>query len=349
MDVYPAIGADSLRALIVADLHLSAKARDAYRFEVMATVASLLEKHKVGSLIVSGDLTEEKDFHPAPLVNDVVDIIHSFSQFCEVLVLRGNHDYTRDDFPFFRFLRRLKRVRWINTVSRIDLGKADCLFLPHTRDYKKDWAKLPHVEELQFIFAHNTFEGATTEHGKKLSGIPTSFFDDEDLPIVSGDIHTPQTLGPVTYVGAPYTVDFGDDYNPRALLIDWYAHRDYKFTSIPLLGPQKRLMNITTGDIGKLKQFTDLRQGDIVKARITLLPKEQADWLSIRNQVRKELTDLGAVVHMVQPLINEKTKGSIKIKRATVKKDDVVVREYGKQVKVPEATLKVGLGFLEKA
>jgi DNA repair exonuclease SbcCD nuclease subunit len=336
-----------MRALLIADLHLSAKARDAYRFEVMATVATLLEKHKADYLIVSGDLTEEKDFHPAPLVNDVVDIVHSFSQFCEVLVLRGNHDYTRDDFPFFRFLRRLKRVRWINTVSRIDLGKVNCLFLPHTRDYENDWIKLPHVEELQFIFAHNTFEGATTEHGKKLSGIPTSFFDDEDLPIVSGDIHTPQILGPVTYVGAPYQIDFGDDYDPRALLIDWYGHRDYKFTSIPLPGPQKRLLDFDTSVIGHMRR--EFNKGDIIKARVKLALNEQANWLTIRSKVRQELTELGAVVHLVQPVTTEREKGSVKIKKVTTKSDDLVVKDYGAAVKTPEATLKTGLEFLKEA
>ena len=335
-----------MRALVIADLHLSAKARDAYRFEVMAYVATLIEKHKADYLIILGDLTEEKDFHPAPLVNDVVDIVHSFSQFCEVLVLRGNHDYTRDDFPFFRFLRRLKRVRWINSVSRIDLGQADCLFLPHTRDYKKDWVKLPHIEEIQFVFAHNTFEGATTEHGKKLSGIPTDVFGD-DATIISGDIHTPQTLGPVTYVGAPYTVDFGDDYEPRALLINWFDHRDFKVVGIPLPGPQKRLLDFDTSVIGHMEP--EFNKGDIVKARVKLALNEQANWLTIRNKVRKELTDLGAVVHMVQPITTEKTKGSVKVRHVQIKSDDAVVREYGKQVKVPEATLKVGLGFLEKA
>lgn len=337
-----------MRALAIADLHLSAKARDVYRFEVMATVAELLEKHKPQHLIILGDLTEEKDYHPAPLVNDVVDIIHGFSQFCQVLVLRGNHDYTRDDFPFFRFLRRLKNVRWINTVSRIDLGKADCLFLPHTRDYKKDWAQTPPVEELEFIFAHNTFEGATTEHGKKLSGIPTDIFDDEDLPIISGDIHTPQTLGPVTYVGAPFTVDFGDAYDPRALMIDWHAHRDYTFTSIPLPGPQKRLLEFDTSVIGHMER--EFNEGDIIKARVKLLPKEQDKWFSIRDKVKKELTELGAVVHLVQPITTARARArSVKIEKAEVKKDEVVVAEYGKSLKIPEATLKVGLGFLKEA
>lgn len=339
-----------MRALVIADLHLSAKQRDAYRFDVMSRIAGLLEAKKADYLIVLGDLTEEKDYHPAPLVNDIVDIIHSFSQFCEVIVLLGNHDYTRRDFPFFRFLRRLKRVRWINSVTRLDLGKADCLFLPHTRDYRKDWAKLPHIEEIQFIFAHNTFEGAASEHGKRLSGIPVDFFEEGEAPVISGDIHTPQTLGPVTYVGSPYTVDFGDDFEPRALLLDWYDHRDYRIESIPLPGPQKRLIDITTADIERLRSGAgyEFAEGDIVKARITLKPEEQEKWGTIREKVRRELTELGVEVHLVQPITTARVK-RLKMEPAQAKSDEAILREYGKGAKVPEATLKVGLGFLEKA
>jgi hypothetical protein len=335
-----------MKALVIADLHLSEKPRDSYRFQVMADIANLLEKHNVGYLIVLGDLTENKDFHPATLVNAVVDIVHGFSQFCEVLVLRGNHDYTRADFPFFRFLRRLKRVRWINSVSRIDLGKADCLFLPHTRDYKKDWVQLPHLEEIQFVFAHNTFEGSITEHGKKLSGIPTDVFD--DVPVISGDIHTPQTLGPVTYVGSPYVVDFGDDFEPRALLIDWLDHRDFVIKDIPLPGPQKRLLDITTADIGKLKK-QDFNEGDIVKVRLTLGLTEQENWFSYRDKIKHELSNLGADVYLVQPVTSARSKSLAKIARKDVKSDEFIVQEYSKTAKVPAPTLKVGLGFLKEA
>jgi predicted phosphodiesterase len=336
-----------MRALVIADLHLSEKARDAYRFQVMADIVELLVKHKVDYLIILGDLTEAKDYHPAPLVNAVVDIIYEFSQSCEVLVLRGNHDYTRIDFPFFRFLRRLKCVRWINSVSRIDLGKADCLFLPHTRDYQKDWAKLPHLEEIQFVFAHNTFEGSVTEHGKKLSGIPVEFFDD-DVPVISGDIHTPQTVGPVTYVGSPYTVDFGDSFEPRALLINWFDHRDFMIRGIPLQGPQKRLLDITTVDIGRLKK-QDFDKGDIVKVRLKLGPAEQDKWFAYRDQVKRELSELGADVFLVQPVTTVQAKSLARVKRTDVKSDEFIVQEYGRSAKMPDATLKVGLDFLKEA
>jgi DNA repair exonuclease SbcCD nuclease subunit len=232
-----------MSALVIADLHLSVKARDEYRFAAMQTIASLIEKHKPRALIILGDLTEEKDYHPATLVNDVSDVIYSFAQLCPVYILMGNHDYTSADCPFFHFLRRIKNVHWITKVSRIDMtvwGLGDCLFLPHTRDWKTDWAKLPHLEEvddLDFVFAHNTFEGAESEHGKRLSGIPLEALPN-GIPVISGDIHTPQTIGQVTYVGSPYRVDFGDTFEPRALLLG----RGGRMTTLPVTGTTKRLL-----------------------------------------------------------------------------------------------------------
>ena len=60
-----------MTALVTADLHLSEKPRDGYRFAAMERIAELIEKHKPSTLLLLGDLTESKDYHPALLVNDV--------------------------------------------------------------------------------------------------------------------------------------------------------------------------------------------------------------------------------------------------------------------------------------
>ena len=105
-----------MTALAIADLHLTEKRRDAYRFAVMEYIAELIEKHNVSTLLILGDLTEAKDYHPATLVNDIVDIFYSFSCLAEVIILTGNHDYIEADCPFFHFLKHFKRIRWINKV-----------------------------------------------------------------------------------------------------------------------------------------------------------------------------------------------------------------------------------------
>lgn len=325
-----------MTALAIADLHLSEKARDEYRFAVMERIAALIEKHRVSTLLVLGDLTESKDYHPATLVNDVVDIIYSFSCLSEVIILTGNHDYTQTDCPFFHFLRRFKRVRWINRVEFIDLSIGRCLFLPHTRDWQNEWPKLSNKTQ-DWIFAHNTFEGAETEHGKKLSGIPTDVFP-KGVPVISGDIHTPQVLGPVTYVGSPYLIDFGDDFDPRTLLI---SGSDYK--SIPLPGPQKRLIELADGyNLSKIKA----RKGDIVKVRYSLTPEEQPDWFAIKTQIKEQLIAKGIEVHLVQPEMSLIKAKRVAIKKAPLKSDERVVQEFGVQKKLLKPTMAIGMELL---
>lgn len=331
-----------MAALVTADLHLSEKQRDSYRFAAMERLAGLIEKHKPQELIILGDLTENKDYHPATLVNDVVDVIYSLSCMVDALYIpSGNHDYTQSDTPFFHFLRRFSKIKWINKVRLEELSIGRCLFLPHTRDYEKDWVTLATSSKHQpsWIFAHNTFEGAVTEHGKRLSGIPTEIFP-KGIPVVSGDIHTPQTLGPVTYVGSPYTIDFGDDFEPRVLLL-----AKTRKESIPLPGPQKRLIELSAGyNLNKVKA----NPGDIVKARYKLKLEEQDKWFAIRDRIKRELLARELIVHLIQPVTTAKTR-SVQIKRPDNKSDERIVQEFGQQRKLTKARLQVGMDLLEKA
>lgn len=314
----------------------------------MAKIADILEHNNVTTLIILGDLTEDKDFHSAALVNDIVDIIFSFAQFCDVIVDRGNHDYTRADCPFFQFLRRIKRVRWINKVTRLDLDIGHCLFLPHTRDHEKDWAKLPHMEEIDYVFAHNTFEGATSEHGKQLNGIKPDMF--EGSQVISGDVHTPQSFAGVTYVGSPYLVDFGDNFEPRVLLIHNIADRTRSsargaVVSIAIPGPQKRLIEAKRGT----NVIDHASKGDIVKVRYTLSNEERDKWPEIKAEIKKACADAGLILHLVQPVISKKQK-SVSVKASSLKRsDEAITKEFGKQLNVTKASLEIGLHFLKEA
>jgi len=324
--------------LAIADIHLSEKARDQYRFETMKLVTRLIKQYQPERLLVLGDLTEAKDYHPAPLVNAVVDLFYDWSWLTEVTILLGNHDYTQIDCPFFHFLRRVERISWIihPTELKLDIGR--CLFLPHTRNHKQDWKNIG--ESYDWIFAHNTFEGALTEHGKRLSGIPLNVLPKGE--IISGDIHTPQKLGAFfTYVGAPYQVDFGDDFEPRALLL---SKREY--TSISLPGPQKQLIELKTSyKLDRLK----INKGDIVKVRYQLTPEEQPDWINIKERITEQMLKLGITVHLVQPETSLIKVRHVNIRKAETKSDEHVMQEFGSQKKVPKSTMNVGMDLLGEA
>ena len=257
--------------------------------------------------------------------------------------MMGNHDYKDADYPFFYFLRRLNNVAWVGKrrVLRVEGVKAECLFLPHTLDYKRDWAGLS--TELKhpplWAFAHNTFEGASTEHGKRLSGIPLSVLP-RGVPVIAGDIHTPQTLGPVTYVGSPTTIDFGDDFNPRVLLLT-----GDKMKSIPLPGPQKRLLTLEPGY--KAKDLA-VEAGDVVKIRYLLPEGDRENWPALREKLREQLQELDCVVYAVQPVLEKSKQSGSVVSKRRVNSDVEMVKLFGKQNKASEEVLDVGLALVEK-
>ena len=324
-----------MTALVTADLHLSSNPRDSYRFAAMSRLAEVIEKNKVSTLIVLGDLTEEKNHHPATLVNDVVELFHIFSELVDqVICMMGNHDYTDADVPFFHFLRRLNNVSWVGKPQE---AEDNCLFLPHTLNYKRDWEK-QNMKGFDWIFAHNTFDGALTEHGKKLTGIPLNVFP-KDAKVISGDIHTPQTLGCLTYVGSPYTVDFGDAFEPRCLLLSGDRMR-----SVPLPGPQKRLLELNHG---YLPRDLAVNHSDVVKVRFNLLEKYREDWPEIRADIRSKLEDLCCVVYAIQPVLEKAARSASVTSKRYVKSDEEMVKTFGKQYRASEQMMHIGLALTE--
>jgi DNA repair exonuclease SbcCD nuclease subunit len=261
--------------LVVGDPHLNDNPRDAYRHKFFADVLpGILADRRPDRLIVTGDITDEKDRHSAWLVNKVVSHFHMLtSHVPEIVILKGNHDYEDENNPFFHFLNRIPGLRFVSHVVR----RQGILFLPHTTDYKCDWAER---KEAPLAYAHNTFEGALGGNATKLHGVPL-----EACPattVISGDVHVPQTLGKVVYVGAPYRIDFGDDFEPRLLLVHLTNNWLSSWTSIPTgeLVPQKRLLEMANVEERKAP---NCRPGDILKIRVNLKYRDVADWQLVKE------------------------------------------------------------------
>lgn len=332
-----------MRTLVLADLHLSANPRDAYRHDIISMLATTAQRMGVSRTAILGDLTEEKDRHGDWLVNKVVDHVRSFARLGPVDVLQGNHDSQTDpDMPFFRFLRHVPNVRWIGkpTAECID-GLGRVLWLPHTRNVSKAWDGLSFVRHA-YIFAHCTFVGASLGNNRQAEGgsgggVSLKRFP-SDCRIISGDVHIPQSFGCVTYVGAPYTVDFGDRYQGRVLLIN-----GDKVRSIDVEGPQKRLLEFA-GDEKELDQLDDLNEGDILKLKVHVPRSAAPRWAEQRDRLREHYEKKGFVVHTIVPVISEKLgKTKMRVVRDTSQKtDEQVMRSFARHSGVDKKTLRIG-------
>lgn len=341
-----------MTVLVTGDWHLSSHPRDAYRFDFQKTLRQLIEKHHVDTTVIVGDLTEAKDQHEAWLVNKVVDALYDLSVMCKVFILRGNHDALNPNWPFFGFVDTIRNITWVNKPEDHQIDRdISALFLPHTRDCTVDWEEVT-FDGYDYIFCHQTFEGAVGESGHKLPGIPVDVFGD-DARVVAGDIHCPQTIGPVTYVGAPYAIDFGDRFASRVLLLDGDKAR-----SIPVRIRQKALVElrcINPGEVTILSGTDDTgagasgaRAGDIVKLRVQLDADDYAYWPEIKEDVRVWAERRDYVIYRIQPLVAARERVKVQTPKHRQQSDEEVLRNYGKAVSLDKPTLDTGLQLIEE-
>jgi hypothetical protein len=335
------------KILTTADLHLTDPSNkvDLHRHDFMADLPALLERRKSDALLILGDLTEEKDRHSANLVNLIVKELSEIAAVCPIAILMGNHDYLNEGHPFFAFTQHIPNIEWIGKVctgEQLSTAEArsifaGCLFLPHTRNYKRDWASIPlGFDQYRAVFAHNTFNGAEVGWGRKLEGIPLDIFP-KKAKVIAGDIHRPQTLGPVTYVGPPYRVNFGDDFKPRLLSLE-----SAKPLSISVEAwPQKRLLEISDT---ALLPFG--REGDIYKVRVEVGTMEE--WGRIHKEVREWAARANVHLFRAEPIMTHRVVNKrVKVEPGEGITDEKIVRLYAKRNTLEDKTLAVGLELLK--
>lgn len=333
--------------LITADIHLSNNPRDAYRHNFMKKLPAVAKRLKADLVLILGDFTEEKDRHQSELVNAVVDHIDALAQICPVVCLKGNHDWLSNaDSPYFGFLARLEHVSWVShptplanlnnvPVTALEALGRGAILLPHTANPDRDWTDL-NLAKYNWAFTHQCYAGASSDSGFQLSGQSLSIFP-KGLKVISGDIHTPQQVGPVTYVGSPYLVDFVESsIEPRMLLIDDKGGLE----SIPCEGPQKRLVEVKSIDGLKLVKCN---VGDILKVRVEISPEQHPEWNEIANAVREWGAKNKVEVHAVQPIIKLDNKRMTKARKDAPKRSDAeLLVEYAQHRSVDAQTLKAG-------
>lgn len=337
-------------ALVTADLHFSDNPRDAYRFHFLEEeLPRLVAEHSVQQLLILGDITESKDGHKASLVNRMVDGIAALAQNVDVYILKGNHDYTAQDVPFYRFLDHIPRVRWINEPEVIRLeGLGRCLFLPHTNDYGDwvDWLMTPNGD-YDWYFCHQTFGGADLGHGHLVNGgqDPRATFG-HNAHVISGDVHVPQKIGPVTYVGSPYAVDFGDTTDTQILLLEGET-----MLPVPVTGPQKQLVKLvgaTPLDGLDGAPAAAVLAGDVVRVTIDLPAGCEMSRAAIRAEVRAWAEEAGVYLDSVKITSAAVSREKKAIHDRPQRDDDQLVRDYARKMKKGKATVEAGLKIMEK-
>lgn len=271
-----------MNALLCSDLHFTANARDAYRWGLFDWLSKLSRAHQVKHIFILGDLTDAKDYHSSRLVNRLADStvrLHKETG-AELWVLRANHDGLDPHVPYFHFLRYFPGIHYIATPFMKVFASRELLMLPHSRDPEHDWKQLMSVESAELVFMHQTVNGAIGENGRRLDGLPARVLTQmRGAKIWSGDVHVPQIIEGVEYVGAPYAVRFGDKFPPRVVVLENFRKQiDIENTWAP-----KRRFLIVTPAAKSIEGLDGLSEGDQVKVRIQLAPHEYVDWERLKR------------------------------------------------------------------
>lgn len=333
-----------MAVLIAGDPHWNDNSRDAYRHNWVAWFLNQVRRPRVADgVVLLGDLTEAKDRHSGWLTNKVVGHIHDIAKLCPVAVLMGNHDFTDPLNAFFSFTGKIENVTWIGKPRKGEamaiagaMGLEQALFLPFTADYKRDWKEFD-LGRYAPIFTHQTFSGADAGYGQKLKGIPLDIFVKSSM-VISGDVHVPQKLGPVTYAGSPYTINFGDSFVGRILVLE-----RGKLTSIPYDGPQKKLAEIT--DASELAEFTDIYEGDVLKVNVNLRDREK--WAETKAAVLKWGEKKKVWIFSVVPVMAK--RAAAVPSKVAAKTDDDLFKSFCRERSLADSMVKTGKFLMGKA
>jgi len=265
--------------IVTADIHQTDLPRDSHRWRLFEFLIEQADKYKA-DIAICGDLTDAKDRHSARLTNDMALAFEAMAADHVVHIIPGNHDGIDLANPFFEFARMIEGVHFYMEPELVPLSIGKCLFLPHSKQPEKDWASLD-FSKPDWIFCHQTFQGAVGENGFILPGLDPGIFGKTKAKVISGDIHAPQIVSKkphIEYVGAPYRTRFGDAYEPRCLLIrDDGSMKDLHFETV-----NKLLVEMGADRKLNLKEA---KPGDQVKVRVRLPRSAYPEWPAIRNEI----------------------------------------------------------------
>jgi DNA repair exonuclease SbcCD nuclease subunit len=325
--------------ILTADLHLTDVAEEDYRWNVFSALENALTETDDPEVAILGDICDRKDRHSAVLVNRLVGELTKLTQLgVRFTIIMGNHDRPMNGPPFWHFLNEHPHIRFFDKPTRMNLDRdGDLLLLPYSKNPTLEWQEWFPLSHVAAIFMHQTVTGVRENNrtltNDKMPPLPA------DIPIYSGDIHTPQRVGPVTYVGAPHPVKFGDSYACRMLVIG----PDYRLRrTIDLHPPRKCIAEISS--IKELDRL-DLKPTDQVRVRWRLPADQMDDWSMNENAIQDWQVKTGVSISSLEPII---TLAETETALETGESPEAIMEAFAKAEGLSGDLLNYGMAFLKE-
>lgn len=318
--------------LLTADLHLTDAADDEYRW----TVFDEIKKQRPKTIYILGDLTDRKDRHSAILVNRIVENLRDLAKSARVTVIMGNHDQPLNGPPFWAFLGHIDNLKFITKPT----AQGQLLLLPYTADPKRDWNGFPwHL--YRCLMMHQTVRGVDLGHGRKADHAPRLPLFPPGIKVYSGDIHYPQTIRGITYVGAPHRVRYGDDHETRMLILqeDWSIDR-----VVPIRTLRKCVATVRKPED---LETLSLSKGDRLRVRLQVTPEDIGYWPLLQTQIQEWAAERGVTVNAMEAILPmEERNGAHFVNHATSPRQ--ILTEFAKAEGLSKTTLAIGEKLLNE-
>lgn len=336
-----------MKTLLFSDPHFTDTPVDAYRWDIFKSLRSIAINNKVKEIVCLGDTSDRKDRHSGTLVNKLVDSFSDlhFETEASIMILAGNHDMPLTGPYFWTFINNHKGTRYIKEWEvHWDKEKKGIFYLPFSSNPKSDW---PSLTQAKLIYMHQTIEGALMldENNKAvLKG-----HDLPELPevaIYSGDVHRPQFIKGITYIGTPHPIKFSETWANRVLLIDTDEPKEYQ--EFIIKGIRRAILDIK--NVNELTK-TDFKQGDQLRIRVQLEGKNMVLWPIEEEKIRLWAKDRGIYLASVEATIiggGVTAKSDEKKAELEIMKPDDVVKSFCEDEKLSDELLQMGLSLIKE-
>src|SRR5215471_1586793 len=318
--------------LLVTDLHLDDNPENDYRWAIWEHILQAVIQHRVETVFILGDWVDRKDRFPARFINRLFDEVYRLTGRTRLVVLRGNHDTAMTPPSYFDcFATKIEGLEYV-TAPRPYFSH--CLLLPFTATPKQDWASL-RLGDYKAVMMHATVTGAVVENG--------IIMENANFPILprhvkfySGDVHVPQTIRNITYVGAPHPIKFGDDFPCRMLMLN----DDYDIDlEIPLSPPKKHMADITSlDDLAGLS----VRHGDQIKIRFQCPAGAIEHWGETERQIIAWAGEHGVTVAGTEVIVGVRTPETLD----TEQTPEAILKGFAAREGLSPELLQTGLDLL---
>lgn len=326
--------------LLTSDTHLDDNPANEYRWAFFAELHKIIQQYagtptQIEAVFHLGDFVDRKDRHSAAFVNRVIGELQNLVEWVPVYIMRGNHDTPLRGPAYWEFLSStVEGLQYI--IKPTPVG--DLLLLPFSPDPMEEWKGLK-FSQYKALFLHATVTGAMSENGHELTGGPMPLLP-RSCKVYSGDIHTPQQVKNLTYVGAPHPTKFGDDYPCRMLVLD---DKYDIYQEVLLTPPQKHMI-----EVNSLEDLVmhEIAEGDQLRIRFNLAFDEFDNWGATQTRIAEWAAQYGVEIASLEVVVDTpRVVGEADLESSP----ETILRNFALEESIPEDLLNLGLSLVEAA